>query len=180
MKLKKIFFKVTWRDSSHQFWLCSSFPWSTLISWISCLLSTILLSIIMYSEEMSIAFQCVYNTCPRGIQPLFSLLRSPAAIFNTKNKIKQHTHTHTNGFSCVTIQCCTVGISRSMCVIAPLRISTMWDHCKHEKDALCTCYLKVNVKACKLRCRSLGKYYSCHTWLLLDTAWHSWRIDIKE
>ena len=77
----------------YQFCLCSSFPWSTLISWISRLLSTSLLSIIKYSEEMSIACQCMYSICPPGIQPLVSLLRSPATIFNTKT-IQHNTHTH--------------------------------------------------------------------------------------
>lgn len=34
----------------------------------------------------------------------------------------------------------------NVCDSSTLSILTMWDHCKHEKDALCTCYLKVNVK----------------------------------
>lgn len=36
------------------------------------LLSTTVLSIVMYSEEMNTVFQCVYNACPLGTQPFFS------------------------------------------------------------------------------------------------------------
>lgn len=133
-----------------QLWLCSIFPWSTLIFWAFCLLSTILLSIIMYSEEMSVAFQCVYNTCPPGIQPLFPLLRGPAAIFNIKKKLMSFPESPSN----------TVprDFKVNVCDSSTLSILTMWDHCKHEKDALCTNYWKwmwmwkhVKFKAQKLR-----------------------------
>lgn len=38
----------------------------------------------------------------------------------------------------------------NVCDSPTVRILTMWDHHKHKKDALCTCYLKVNVQACKI------------------------------
>ena len=156
---KKYIFKADQWAFFHQFWLCSSFPWSTLISWISCLLSTSLLSIIKYSEEMSIAFQCMYSICPPGIQLLVSLLRSPATIFNTKTT--QH-NTHTQMYFPEPPSSVVTCGFQGQRVIAPLRILTVWDHCKYEKNALCTCHLKANVKACRLRYRSLGKYYNCH------------------
>lgn len=85
--LLKIFSELL-DETSHQLWVRIAFSWSTLLSRTLCLLSTILLSIIMCSEEMSIAFQCVDNICPLGIQSLFSWLRSPAAIFSTVKKIE--------------------------------------------------------------------------------------------
>ena len=123
---------------------------------------------------MSIAFQCMYSICPPGIQPLVSLLRSPAIIFNTKttqhNTTHTHTHTHTHTYTHTHTQVyfhesptsvVTCGFQGQR-VIASLRILTVWEHCKYENSALCTCHLKANVKACKLRYRSLGKYSNCH------------------
>lgn len=107
------------------------------------LLSTTVLSIVMYSKEMNTVFQCVYNACPLGTQPFFSWLRSPVAIFNTQKNLTSFPESLSNNVS--------GDFKVNACYRLTLRICNMWDRCKHEKDAQCTCYLKVNVKACKIK-----------------------------
>lgn len=108
-----------------------------------CLLSTILLSIIMCSEEMSIAFQCVDNICPLGIQSLFLLIKKPCCNI-------QHCKKNRMSFLESPSNIIPGDFKVNGCDSSTVRILTMWDRHKHKKDALCTCYMKVNVKAYKI------------------------------